>query len=179
MSQSLFELVPVSDETTRQAAESLIREYLRWINDSALQNYHLTFDIEAMIASDLTDPTKFYPPLGRFYLLRHAGKFVGVGCLKRLEPTVAEIQRMYVQPNVRGLGAGRLLLERLLDDARAIGYKIVRLESLKVLSAAHSLYRSVGFKDIDPYDANSMKDYQPAETLDTYRSSAVFMELAM
>ncbi|PYM49834.1 MAG: hypothetical protein DME14_07455, partial [Candidatus Rokuibacteriota bacterium] len=84
---------------------------------------------------------------------------------------------MYVQPHVRGIGAGRLLVERLLADAQSIGYQVVRLESLKLLSAAHALYRSVGFVEIMPYAENSMKEYQPAETMDTYRSSAVFMEL--
>jgi ribosomal protein S18 acetylase RimI-like enzyme len=78
---------------------------------------------------------------------------------------------------VRGVGAGRILVERLLADARTIGYHVVRLESLKFLSAAHALYRSVGFAEITPYAENSMKNYQPAETMDTYRSSAVFMEL--
>lgn len=179
MSQSPFTLVPVGDQATIQAAELLIREYLTFINETALQNYKLTFDIEAMIASDVQDPQKFYPPFGRFYLLRDADHFVGIGCLKRLESTVAEIQRMYVQPRVRGRGAGRMLLDRLLTDARTIGYKLIRLESLRALTAAHTLYRSVGFKDIDPYQANSMKEYQPSETLDTYRSSAVFMELAL
>ena len=67
MTQSPFDLVAVNNNTTRHAAESLIREYLTFINDSALQNYQLSFDIEAMIASDINDPTKFYPPPGRFY----------------------------------------------------------------------------------------------------------------
>jgi GNAT superfamily N-acetyltransferase len=141
--------------------------------------YGLSFDVDAMVASDLDDESKFYPPSGRFYVIRHSGAYVGVGCLKRLTPTVAEIQRMYVQPHARGIGAGRRLLERLLSDARAIGYEIVRLESLKFLSAAHALYRSVGFVEITPYVDNSMKEYQPAETMDTYRSSAVFMELGL
>lgn len=179
MPQSPFTLFPVGDQATIQAAELLIREYLTLINETALQNYKLTFDIEAMIASDVQDQKKFYPPSGRFYLLRDADRFVGIGCLKRLESTVAEIQRMYVQPHVRGRGAGRMLLDRLLSDARAIGYTLIRLESLRALTAAHTLYRSVGFKDIDPYQANSMREYQPSETLDTYRSSAVFMELAL
>lgn len=179
MSQSPFTLVAVADQATVEAAELLIREYLTFINETALKNYQLTFDIEAMIASDVQDQDKFHPPSGRFYLLRDADQFVGVGCLKRLESTVAEIQRMYVQPHVRGRGAGRLLLDRLLSDARAIGYKLIRLESLRALTAAHTLYRSVGFKDIDPYQANSMREYQPSETLDTYRSSAVFMELVL
>ena len=105
------------------------------------------------------------------------GVNVGVGCLKRLTPSVAEIQRMYVQAHVRGVGAGRLLLQQLLSDARAIGYEAVRLESLKFLSAAHALYRSAGFVEITPYAENSMTKYQPGDTLAKYRSSAVFMEL--
>jgi len=84
---------------------------------------------------------------------------------------------MYVQPHVRGVGAGRLLLQQLLSDARAIGYEAVRLESLKFLSAAHALYKSVGFAEITPYADNSMTKYQPRDTIDRYRSSAAFMEL--
>jgi GNAT superfamily N-acetyltransferase len=179
MSPSAVELLPVEDASTREAARRLIAEYLRWIAGCAATKYGLSFDVDAMVVSDLDDESKFYPPSGRFYVIRHASSYVGVGCLKRLTPTVAEIQRMYVQPHARGIGAGRRLLERLLSDARAIGYEIVRLESLKFLSAAHALYRSVGFVEITPYVDNSMKEYQPAETMDTYRSSAVFMELGL
>ena len=171
------ELVAVADRPTRDAARRLITEYLRWIAESAAANYGLSFDVAAMVRSDLDDPAKFYPPDGRFYVARHAASYVGVGCLKRLTATAAEIQRMYVQPHLRGLGVGRLLVDRLLEDARAIGYAVVRLESLKFLSAAHALYRSVGFEEITPYAENSMKDYQSADTMDSYRASAVFMEL--
>jgi ribosomal protein S18 acetylase RimI-like enzyme len=83
---------------------------------------------------------------------------------------------MYVQPQVRGRGAGRLLVERLLADARELGYTRVRLESLKALTAAHTLYHSVGFVDIPPYDDDSMKDYQDLTRRDRYLDSAVFME---
>jgi GNAT superfamily N-acetyltransferase len=172
-------LVPVDDASTRAAAEALIREYLTFIADTARESYHLTFDVEAMLASDLGDAGKFYPPAGRFYVVRHGDRFVGVGCLKRLTPHIAEIQRMYVQPSARGLGAGRLLVEQLLTDARAMQFRTVRLESLRALSAAHSLYRSVGFRDIEPYAESSMRAYQSAGAMDTYRSSALFMELAL
>ena len=177
--QMSVELVPVGDVATRAAAERLIREYLEFIAEIAMQNYRLTFDIEAMIASDLHDESKFYPPAGRFYVVRHAGQFVGVGCLKRLTPTVAEIQRMYVRPSVRGVGTGRLLVERLLADAKGMQFKTIRLESLRVLSAAHALYRSVGFREIEPYNESSMTDYQSRDALKTYHSSAVFMELTL
>ena len=174
-----IELVPVDDAATRDAARDLIAEYLRWIASIAAASYGLSFDIDAMVASDIEDRAKFYPPSGRFYLVRREDANVGVGCLKRLTPSVAEIQRMYVQPHVRGVGAGRLLLQQLLSDARAIGYEAVRLESLKALSAAHALYRSVGFTEVTPYADNSMTKYQPRDAIDRYRSSAVFMELRL
>jgi GNAT superfamily N-acetyltransferase len=179
MGAEAIELLPVDSAATRQAAQALIAEYLHWIADSADASYGLSFDVDAMVTSDIEDPRKFYPPDGRFYVLRCQGAYVGVGCLKRLAPGIAEIQRMYVQPHVRGVGAGRALVERLIDDARAMGYRQLRLESLKFLSAAHALYRSVGFVEIAPYEENSMKEYQPSDTLDIYRSSAVFMELSL
>lgn len=173
----MAELHSVDTEAQRQAARTLISEYLGWVADVARVNYGLSFDAEAMVRSDLEDRSKFYPPTGRFYLVQHSGAYVGVGCLKRLAPSLGEIQRMYVQPHVRRVGAGRLLVHRLLDDARSLGYARVRLESLKALSAAHNLYRSVGFQEIDPYSDNSMTAYQPEETLSAYRDSALFMEL--
>ena len=173
------ELIAVSDAATREAARDLIAEYLRWIASAASESYGLSFDVDAMVASDIEDRTKFYPPSGRFYVIRRGESHVGVGCLRRITPSVAEIQRMYVQPRVRGVGAGRILLRQLLRDAREIGYDTVRLESLKFLSAAHALYKSVGFAEITPYAENSMTKYQPLDTTDRYRSSAVFMELRL
>lgn len=169
----------VETPAQRDAARALLTEYLVWVADIARTNYGLSFDVDAMVASDLEDADKFFPPSGRMVLVRHADTYVGVGCLKRLAEGVGEIQRMYVQPHVRGVGAGRLLVNRLLDDARSLGLRTVRLESLKALAAAHGLYRSVGFRDIDPYAENSMQAYQPADTLDAYRDNVVFMELAL
>jgi GNAT superfamily N-acetyltransferase len=175
----VLELIAVDDAATQGAARDLIGEYLRWIASVAAASYGLSFDIDAMVTSDIEDRAKFYPPSGRFYVIRREDAYVGVGCLKRITTSVAEIQRMYVQPHVRGVGAGRLLLQQLLSDARAIGYEAVRLESLKFLSAAHALYKSAGFAEITPYAENSMRQYQPRDTIDTYRSNAVFMELRL
>ena len=174
-----IELVAVDDAATRDAARDLIAEYLRWIASAAAASYGLSFDVDAMVTSDIEDRSKFYPPSGRFYVVRRDDANVGVGCLKRITPSVAEIQRMYVQPHVRGLGLGRRLLQQLLADARAIGCDAVRLESLQFLSEAHALYKSVGFAEITPYAENSMATYQPPGTMDRYRSSAVFMELRL
>jgi GNAT superfamily N-acetyltransferase len=172
-----MELVPVGDDTTTAAAHRLIGEYLSWVAGMAAEHHGLVFDTEAMLASDIGDRSKFYAPNGRFYLLRDAQAFIGVGALQRVDATTVEIQRMYVQPPSRGRGAARLLLDRLLDDARAIGRDVVRLESLKSLAPAHALYRSVGFVEVPPHDDNRMRRYQDEAALDAYRDSAVFMEL--
>ena len=132
-----------------------------------------------MLESDIEDSTKFFPPNGRFYLVQHKDAFVGIGCLKQLAPGVGEIQRMYVQPHVRGVGAGRRLVEQLLQDARTLGHLTVRLESLRALNIAHNLYKSVGFVEIPPYNDNSMQAYQPHESLADYSDNAVFMELKL
>jgi GNAT superfamily N-acetyltransferase len=172
-------LVAVESEQQRKASGLLIAEYLQWINESAQREYGLSFDIEAMLASDIANSTKFQPPFGRFYLAQYGEQVAGVGCLKQLQENVGEIQRMYVRPEFRGKGIGRLIAERLLVDARSIGYKKLRLESLKFLASAHALYGSLGFKEIAPYADNSMKDYQAAEVIDTYQTKVVFMELTL
>ena len=176
MTGAAVQLIAVGDAETRESARKLIGEYLQWIADEAAARYGLAFDIDAMVDSDVEDRSKFYPPAGRFYVIRYDGHDVGVGCLKAITPAIAEVQRMYVQPHVRGVGAGRRLMEQLLADARAIGYRVVRLESLKFLAAAHTLYRSVGFVEIAPYAENSMKAYQAPDAEAAYRASVVFME---
>ena len=173
----MWALQPVQNRQQREIAGTLIREYLEWINESAQREYGLSFDIEAMLASDIAETNKFQPPTGRFYLAQNGDQIGGVGCLKQLQHGIGEVQRMYVRPEFRGQGIGRQIAERLIADARQIGYKKLRLESLKYLAAAHTLYRSLGFKEIGPYADNSMRDYHRLPRFDTYRTRVVFMEM--
>jgi len=172
-----FEQVESAAQKTQAGA--LIREYLDWLNGRLQGEFGMRFDVEAMVTSDLSDTHKFRPPEGRFYLVRYQNRIAGVGCLKKLAEGVAEVQRMYVPPAYRGKGVGRAIVNRLITDARALGYRRLRLESLTFLDAAHALYHSAGFHDIDPYADNSMKAYQSAEQLDAYYSITVFMEMEL
>ncbi len=175
MKEVLF--LQVKSAEHKQQAGSLIREYLEWLNERVQCDYGIEFDVESMVASDLSDSEKFHPPNGRFYLVQYKGDIAGVGCLKKLEDGQGEIQRMYVLPSFRGRGIGRAIVNRLIEDARSIGYGRLKLESLEFLEAAHLLYRSVGFQEIVPYAENSMQSYQDAENLDKYYSITVFMEM--
>ncbi len=172
-----IEFHQVENVDQKEQAGALIREYLGWLNERIQSDYGLEFDVEAMVQSDLSDPLKFHPPKGRFYLAYYGSQTAGVGCLKKLDDRTGEIQRMYVPPEFRGKGIGRAITIRLIDEARAIGYERLRLESLEFLDAAHSLYRSVGFHEIDPYADNSMQSYQEAAQLDKYYAITVFMEM--
>ncbi len=169
----------VESPEQKEQAGAVIREYLEWLNERVKRDHGIEFNVDTMIESDLSDPDKFRPPDGRFYLAQYDNAIAGAGagCLKKLADGVGEIQRMYVLPSFRGKGIGRAIVERLIDDARTIGYRQLKLESLEFLKEAHSLYRSVGFREIDPYDHNSMEAYQAASQLDQYYSITVFMEM--
>ena len=175
----MWSLVQVQNETQRALAGELIGEYLRWINASVQREYGLTFDIDTMLDSDIGDALKFHPPFGRFYLAQSEQHAAGVGCLKRIGDHVGEVQRMYVRPEFRGQGISRLIAARLISDARHIGYRALRLESLKFLTAAHALYHSLGFKEITPYANNSMRNYQATTNFEQYQTNVVFMELVL
>jgi GNAT superfamily N-acetyltransferase len=84
-------------------------------------------------------------PGGRLVIARHGGEPVGVGALKPVDATTGEIKRMYVRPGAQGLGIGRALLTRLVDDARSEGYAGARLETLPFMTAGLAMYRSFGF----------------------------------
>lgn len=167
----------VSSREQRDTAVVLIREYLASLNARLILEYAMSLDVEAMVQSDVTDARKFHPPSGRFYVASYGGHLAGIGCLKRLDGHVGEVQRMYVRPAFRGNGIGRAIATRLIEDARAAGYHRLRLESLEFLKAAHALYRSLGFREIDPYAHNGMSAYQSHHQLDRYYGISVFMEM--
>jgi putative acetyltransferase len=93
----------------------------------------------------------FEPPDGAFLVGRLAGTAVACGGIARYDEVTAEIRRMYVAPGVRGRGLSRLVLAALEDEARALGYSFVRLETGNRQTEAMALYVSAGFAPIPRY----------------------------
>ncbi len=104
-----------------------------------------------------TLPGAYGPPSGRLLLARYlAGSALdhAAGCiaLRKLESGICEMKRLYVRSEDRGRGLGRMLVERLIAEARAAGYKRMRLDTVEsAMKDAVALYRRIGFQEIEPY----------------------------
>jgi GNAT superfamily N-acetyltransferase len=81
-----------------------------------------------------------------------AGKAIGGVALRAMQDEgVCELKRLYVRPVCRGLGAGRALAVEAIDEARAMGYRLMRLDTGTFLEASRRLYASLGFVETGPY----------------------------
>ena len=145
-------------------------DYLVWGNNTfeTLYGVHPHNPTET-VESDIKSIDKFQPPHGRLLIAVYENKIVGLASLKRINSNIGEIKRMYVDPSFRRIGAGQALLQALLVEAKKEGYISVRLDSPKFMEAAHSLYRSFGFQDIEAYPE--------VEIPEEFKDYLLFMEL--
>ncbi len=119
------------------AGDPAIREYL------SIQNYE----------KELEHPEKKYGlPDGRLYLAYWDEEVAGCVGLRRLNETQCELKRLYVRPAFRGKRLGKQMVERILQDAKEIGYAEILLDTLPFLQSAIRLYREMGFAEIPCYN---------------------------
>jgi GNAT superfamily N-acetyltransferase len=137
-------------------------EYLTWGNDGLESRYGFRLPVGEAVDRDLESIGKFQPPDGRLLLAFEDDRAIGTACMQRIGPDTVEIKRMYVEPSHRRAGVGRALLGKLIAAAQAERYTRVRLDSPDFMTAAHDLYRSTGFVDIDPYPESEIPDEHKA-----------------
>jgi len=103
-------------------------------------------------------PGKYAPPEGRLLLAEFEGQAAGCVALRPLVEGVCEMKRLYVRAAFRGKGFGRVLAERVMAEARAIGYKRMRLDTVaSTMATAVAMYRELGFYEIAPYCENPIE----------------------
>jgi GNAT superfamily N-acetyltransferase len=164
-------------EQAEADTEEILREYLYWIAERLESDYGVTFDdLDAVFTQHRQEFAHELPrllgPRGRMLVARDDDGIVGTGALKPVDDAVAEIKRMYVRPRARGQGLGRAILERLLDDARTIGYRVARLETVGFMTEAQALYRSEGFLDTPIFENTEA-------SMSGLESVMLFMELRL
>jgi GNAT superfamily N-acetyltransferase len=144
-----------------ELARMLFVEYAQWLKvDLCFQG----FDREL---ANL--PGAYAPPRGRLLLAGGADAAFGCVALRRLNPgsecgrsvaaaevAAGEVKRLYVKPLRRGQGWGQHLARAIVDEARAIGYRELKLDTLEWMSAARTLYASLGFRECAPYYENPL-----------------------
>ncbi len=100
-------------------------------------------------------PGDYAPPDGRLLLAEYESELAGCVALHKLESGICEMKRLYLRPQFRGKGAGLALANRILEEARQIGYRKIRLDTVEpVMKDAVAMYRKFGFNEIHPYCPN-------------------------
>jgi GNAT superfamily N-acetyltransferase len=142
----------IAAETPDQLAEAarLFRDYAAAIG----------IDLEFQGFSDelAALPGDYAPPRGVILLALDGDRALGCVALRPLEAEICEMKRMFVAPEGRGRQLGRRLAEAVIDKARQLGYRSMRLDTLKSMTVARELYRSLGFVPIAPYCHNPLPE---------------------
>ena len=99
-------------------------------------------------------PGPYAPPAGELLLAKRGDHVLGCIALKRLEPGVAEIKRLFVRPQARGHGVGKALIQAVMTTAGQAGYDEIKLDTLPQMEGAIALYKASGFVPIPPYGSH-------------------------
>lgn len=168
-------MTQISEAVTRdqlEAVRDLMRAFVDWQHQrhhqyrALLDSYFDPVKFEAELSKL---PGEFAAPGGRLLLASIDGRVAGCIALRDLGDGVCEMKRLFIYPEFHGRGIGRLLAQRVIEDAADIGYRIIRLDTGPGQYEAQGLYKRLGFRFIEPY----------YELENDMRNWLVFMERAL
>ena len=135
-----------ADSSTLDDVRALFREYAAWLNID-LEFQHFERELAEL-------PGAYAPPHGALLLAWIEGAVAGCVALRRLDPQVCEMKRLWVRPSFRGQGLGVVLARAIMQRAVECGYTRMRLDTLPAMKSAQAIYASLGFRPIAPYYHN-------------------------
>ncbi|HEX9960674.1 MAG TPA: GNAT family N-acetyltransferase [Pyrinomonadaceae bacterium] len=142
-----MEIIQAETPEQIEQARGLFREYEAWLG---LKLCFQNFDEELAAL-----PGKYAKPDGRLFLVSVDESLAGCIALRKLDDGVCEMKRLFVRSDFRGLKIGNILIERLIEEAKSIGYRKMRLDTFPPkMAKAAKLYESHGFREIPPYYHN-------------------------
>jgi GNAT superfamily N-acetyltransferase len=130
------------------AVRQLFEEYVAWLGFS--------LDYQGFPEEFASLPGRYALPEGRLLLATCDGTPAGCGALRPLSADICEMKRVFVRPNYRGRKLGLTIVNRLIEEARAIGYHSMRLDTIADrMGDAVRLYQALGFCEIPAYYKSS------------------------
>lgn len=148
-----IQIIPAYDQPEKVGA--LFSEYTDMLieGDPSFQKY---LDIQHYDEELRSLEAKYGAPDGRLYLAYCDGELAGCIALRRLDSQNCEMKRLYVRPAFRGKHIGALLVEKIIEDAREIGYSHMLLDTLSFLQSAIHMYKKFGFNETEKYNDSPM-----------------------
>lgn len=134
---------------------TLFSEYTEMLIESA-PSFQEYLDIQHYDEELRHLETKYGTPDGRLYLAYCDEELAGCIGLRKIDVQNCEMKRLYVRPTFRGKGIGALLIERIIADAKEIGYSYMLLDTLPFLRSAIHMYRKFGFYETESYNDSPM-----------------------
>ncbi|MBG9789148.1 GNAT family N-acetyltransferase [Brevibacillus laterosporus] len=145
----MLDIVKAIEEYQHQQVRELFIEYVDSLGiDLSFQN----------IESELQNiPGEYASPEGCILLAMYDEQPAGCVALRKIDEKTCEMKRLYVKPDLKGKGIGRDLALAIIEEAKNIGYRYIRLDTLPSMKPAISLYHSLGFYSIEPYRFNPVQ----------------------
>lgn len=137
LKSTAWQILPVNGEASLASVRILLQEY--WDSFGFTPCFQNFGDELASL------PGAYAPPKGRLALATIDSKVAGCVAMRRVDADRAEAKRLYVRAEFRGLGLGRALLEWIMSEARAAGYRELVGDTMPAMQDALALYDRMGF----------------------------------
>jgi carbonic anhydrase len=132
------------------SVRELFEDYQQWLGiDLCFQGFQEELD---------SLPGAYSPPAGNLFIATLDHKPIGCAAIRKQSGDACELKRLFVRETGRGYGIGAGLLRRALREAKKLGYRRVRLDTLSRMDKAMKLYEDMGFRTVSPYYENPEPD---------------------